>query len=470
VPKEKESKYKKLSDEIGYKKRNVWDGLSPAENEAVFEFSQSYKHFLDQAKTEREAVNTIMDAAAQNGFADLNYGQNDSGKYCYNYRGKIAVLARMTGKPLKSGMKIVAAHIDSPRLDIKQNPLYQEQDIVLLKTHYYGGIKKYQWLARPLALHGVFVLKDGSIKQITLGEDETDPVFAIEDLLPHLDKKRRDKKLADAFEGEKLNIIIGSKPLDEEELENRFKLAVLSYLNEKYGIIESDFLSAELEIVPAGKARDLGFDRSMVAAYGQDDRVCTYAALRAVIEAESPEENIIAFFMDKEEIGSSGNTGADSRFLEYFTGLLMDALGQSGRPLEALAHSQCLSADVNGAIDPDYPDVHEKMNAAKLGYGVCITKFTGSGGKYHSSDASAEFVGKIRRILDDNGVVWQTAELGKVDEGGGGTIALFFASYGMDVIDCGTPVLSMHSPLEISSKGDIYNTYKAYKAFYQAGM
>ena len=467
---EKESKYKELADEIGYKRINVWDDLSPQDFQTVLDFCQAYKKFLDRCKTEREAVKTISAAAADNNFTDLNHGKSDSGKYFYDYRGKVAVLARIGSKPLKSGMKIIAAHIDSPRLDLKQNPLYQEQDIVLFKTHYYGGIKTYQWLARPLAIHGVFILKDGSVREINIGEMEDDPIFTIDDLLPHLDKKTAEKKVADAFQGEKMNIIIGSKPLDDKDLENRFKLAILSHLHDKFGISESDFLSAELEMVPAGKARDLGFDRSMVAAYGQDDRVCVYTALQAIIEAQNPNDNILAFFMDKEEIGSVGNTGADSRFLEYFTGLLMDTLGQEGRPLDILAHSQCLSADVNGAFNPDYPDVHEKLNAAKLGYGVCVTKYTGARGKYHTSDASAEFLSKIRQVFDENGVVWQTGEMGKVDEGGGGTIAQFFAAFGMEVVDCGPALLSMHAPLEIASKGDIYHTYKAYKAFYEASM
>ena len=465
-----ESKYKDLVEQIGYKKKNVWDDINDDAKQEIMDFCDGYKSFLDNSKTEREVVKNIIEIAAENGFEDLSGGKNSSGKYFYNYRGKIACLVRTVEKTLTEGTKIVAAHADAPRLDLKQNPLYENTDIAFFKTHYYGGIKKYQWLSRPLALHGVFIMTDGSVKKIVIGENDDDPVFTISDLLPHLDKKMRDKKLSEVIEGEKLNIILGSIPLDDEDLKDRFKLAVLKYLNDNYHIVESDFLSAEVEIVPAGKARDIGFDRSMLAAYGQDDRVCVYTALKAVIDAENPSEHVMAFFMDKEEIGSTGNTGADSRFLEYFAGLLLDLLEQEGRPLEVIAHSECLSADVNGAIDPDYQNVHEKNNAAQLGYGVCMTKFTGSGGKYHTSDASAEFVGKIRKVFDDAGVIWQTGELGKVDEGGGGTIAMFFASYGMDVLDCGTALLGMHSPFEISSKGDVWNTYKAYKAFYEAGM
>lgn len=470
MPEDKKSKYADLAEKIGYKKKNVWDDLSKKETKAIFDFNDGYKQFLDSSKTERETVDNIIAAARKNGFLDLSDGKNNDGKYFYNYKNKVACLVRTVNKPLSAGTKIVAAHVDAPRLDLKQNPLYENTDVAFFKTHYYGGIKKYQWLARPLAIHGILILADGSRKEIVIGENDKDPVFTIADLLPHLDKKSRDKKMSEVIVGEKLNIILGSIPLDDKDLKDRFKLAVLSHLNREYGITEKDFQSAEIEIVPAGKARDLGFDRSMVASYGQDDRVCVYTGLQAVLDAKNPQEHILAFFMDKEEIGSTGNTGADSRFLEYFVGKLLDTLGETGRPLDILAHSECLSADVNGAVDPDYQDVHEKMNAAKLGYGVCLTKFCGSGGKYHTSDASAEFVGKIRKVFDDAGVVWQTGELGKVDEGGGGTIAMFFASYGMEVIDCGTAVLGMHSPFEISSKGDIYHTYRAYKAFYEAGM
>ena len=460
----------KLTDKIKYKRKNVWDNLTAGKIDEIMDFGEHYKNFLNECKTERESVVNIIRKAKDLGFTNLKNGKNSSGKYYYNYRGKIAVLVRAVDRPLSDGMKIVASHLDSPRLDLKQNPLYEDNDITFLKTHYYGGIKKYQWLARSLAIHGVFVLKDGSTKTIVIGENDDDPIFAIDDLLPHLDQKMREEKISKAFTGEKMNIIVGSKPLEDKDAENRFKMAVLTYLHDEYGIEESDFLSAELEIVPADKARDLGFDRSMIASYGQDDRVCAYTSMQAIFEAENPEHHILAFFMDKEEIGSTGNTGADSRFLEYFTGILMDTLGQTGRPLDVLAHSECISADVNGAFDPDFPDVHEKMNAAFLGNGVCLTKFAGSRGKVNTSDASAEFTGKIRNIFDEAGVIWQTGELGKIDEGGGGTIALFFAGFGMDVIDCGVPVLSMHAPLEITSKGDVYNAYLAYKAFYESDI
>ena len=467
MPKENSAK-EKTNDNLKYKRKNVWDNLTKNKNKAILDFSEDYKNFLNECKTERESVTNIIRDAEKLDFTNLKNGKNSAGKYYYNYRGKIAVLIRTADRPLSDGMRIVASHLDSPRLDLKQNPLYEDNEITFLKTHYYGGIKKYQWLARELAIHGIFVMKDGSARKIDIGEKDSDPIFAIDDLLPHLDSKLRDEKISKVFSGEKLNIIVGSKPLGDEKDENRFKMAILNYLHDNFGIEESDFLSAEIEIVPAGKARDLGFDRSMIASYGQDDRVCAYTSMRALFDAKTPAHHLLAFFMDKEEIGSTGNTGADSRFLEYFTGILMDTLEQTGRPLEVLAHSECISADVNGAFDPDFPDVHEKMNAAFLGKGVCLTKFAGSRGKVNTSDASAEFTGKIRNIFDEAGVIWQTGELGKIDEGGGGTVAMFFAGFGMDVIDCGVPVLSMHSPLEITSKGDVYNAYLAYKAFFES--
>jgi len=467
---EKENKEKsKLSEQIGYTRKNVWEDIDKKTVDKIYTFGEKYKHFLDSCKTERESVKFIIKEAEKAGFTDMNQGMTKAGKYYYNYKGKLAVLIRTVDKPLTEGMKIIASHIDSPRLDLKQNPLYEDNDIAFLKTHYYGGIKKYQWMTRPLAIHGVFALKNGSIKEIVIGEKDDDPVFAIDDLLPHLDAKRREEKVSKAFTGEKLNVMVGSRPLDNKDEDKRFKMAVMEFLNREYGIEESDFQSAEIEIVPAGKARDLGFDRSMITSYGHDDRVCAYTSMRAIQDAEKPSETTVAFFMDKEEIGSTGNTGADSRILEYFVGILLDKMGQTGRPLDVLAHSECLSADVNGAFSPDYPDVYEKTNSSFAGGGVCLTKYTGSRGKAMTNDASAEFTSKIRRIFDDAGVVWQTGELGKVDEGGGGTVAMFFASYGMDVIDCGVPVLSMHAPMEIVSKGDVYNTYLAYKAFFESG-
>ena len=373
-------------------------------------------------------------------------------------------------RPLSAGLRLVASHIDSPRLDLKPYPIYEDTDLAFLKTHYYGGIKKYQWLARPLAIHGVVLKADGSSVNLSLGEDPADPVFTVLDLLPHLARKAQmDKKVTDAFEGEKLNVLAGSLPLGNGETKERFKLHFLKILEERYGINEEDFISAELEMVPAGPARDLGWDRSLVGAYGQDDRSCAYASLAAILDVEEPEHTCVALFYDKEEIGSDGNTSAKACILEEIVELLLERQGESPQARRrVLMASRAISADVTGGLDPDYPEVHEKRNAARLGYGVCFHKYGGSGGKYSTSDANAEYVGWIRRIFNEHGVIWQAGELGKIDEGGGGTIAKFLAIHGLEIIDCGTPLLSMHSPFEVASKADLYMTFKAYRAFFSA--
>jgi aspartyl aminopeptidase len=460
-----------LRDKLIRKPRLVWDVLGMKEKQQAFRFADKYKCFLDSAKTEREAVNAIVDFAEKKGYADITKGSTGR-KYYKVHKNKSIALAVLGKDPLESGTNLVVSHIDAPRLDLKQNPLYEEVDLAFLKTHYYGGIKKYQWLARPLALHGTVLKQDGSSMHIRIGESRDDPVFTIADLLPHLAHKvQADKKVSEAFQGEKLNLVVGSLPLGDDDTKERFKLAVLDHLFSEYGIIEEDLISAELEIVPSGRARDIGWDRGLVGAYGQDDRVCAYTSLVAVGETTKPTRTAVALFTDKEEIGSDGSTGAKSRFLEDFMADLFEVSGQkaNGKNLRScLSHSQALSADVNCALDPDYQEVHEKRNAAKIGYGVCMTKFTGSRGKYGSSDANAEYLGKIRKVFNDSGVVWQTGELGRVDEGGGGTIAKFLAVYGMEVLDCGTPILSMHSPFEISGKGDIYMTYKAYRVFFNS--
>ncbi|MDY6953125.1 MAG: aminopeptidase [Thermodesulfobacteriota bacterium] len=464
-------KLEELRKRLVRKPRLVWDFIGTKEQKKVFSFAERYKSFLASVKTEREAVRTIEAFAKEKGFQGI--GKGEGAKRLYKvHKNKSIALAVLGKRPLTSGLHIIASHIDSPRLDLKQNPLYEEVDLALLKTHYYGGIKKYQWLARPLAIHGTVLKQDGSSIDLHVGESEKDPVFTIADLLPHLSRKiQTDKKVSEAFEGEKLNVLVGSLPIGDDDTKERFKLAVLEHLFSHYGLIEEDLMSAEIEIVPAGKARDVGWDRGLVGAYGQDDRVCACTSLEAIGEVKTPEVTAVALFTDKEEIGSDGNTGAKSRFLEDFVGDLLDATGQeaSGKTLRAcLMDAKALSADANAALDPDYQEVHEKRNAAKMGYGVCIAKFTGSGGKYGSSDASAEYLGHIRRLFNENNVVWQTGEIGRVDEGGGGTIAKFLAIYGMEVLDCGTPILSMHSPFEITSKGDIYMTYKAYRAFYES--
>ncbi|MBC8439025.1 MAG: aminopeptidase [Deltaproteobacteria bacterium] len=451
----------------------VFDQLAQKQKTQLFKFNENYKDFLNQSKTERKAAIQIVRAAKAKGFVDIDTlltKELKSIKKVYKiFQGRCVALAIIGRKKLLAGANIIASHIDSPRLDLKQNPIYEDLSMGLMKTHYYGGIRKYHWLAIPLALHGTIITSQGK-KDITIGEDPDDPVFTVTDLLPHLAGKiQADKKISEAFEGEKLNLIAGSIPLGSKEEKDRFKLGVLNLLYEQYKIVEEDFVSAEIEAVPAEKARDVGFDRSMIGSYGQDDRVCAYTSLEAIMDTPSPDRTAIALFFDKEEIGSEGSSGAKSSFLEDFMSDLLFISGQNtdNRTLrKALINSSCLSADVNAAMDPDFKDVHEAMNAAKLGFGICMTKFTGVGGKSGSSDASAEFVGKIRQIFNKNNIVWQTGELGKIDQGGGGTVAKFLAKFGMNVLDCGPAVLSMHSPFELVSKADVYMTYLGYKAFY----
>ncbi len=447
----------------------VWDQVDAAEREAILTYAERYKTFLDIAKTEREAVQEIERQARAAGFANLRV--NEPGDRCfYNYKGKVIALVATGRRPLTDGIRMVAAHIDSPRLDLKQYPLYEDTDMVFLKTHYYGGIKKYQWLARPLAIHGVVLKADGSRVDLRVGEDSRDPVFTVLDLLPHLARKTQmEKKVSEAFEGEKLNVLVGALPLGDKDTKERFKLHLLKFLEDTYGIREEDLVSAELEIVPAGAARDVGWDRSLVAAYGQDDRSCVFPALESILQIEQPEHTCMALFYDKEEVGSDGNTSAKSCLLEEIVELLLE---RAEEPPQArrrvLMASRAISGDVNGALDPDYPEVHEKRNAAKLGYGVCLTKFTGHGGKYTANDANAEYLAWLRKIFNEAGVVWQAAHLGKVDEGGGGTIAKYLAVHGIEIIDSGPPVLSMHSPFEVASKADLYMTFKAFRTFFTA--
>jgi aspartyl aminopeptidase len=469
MPSQEKDEFKELRERLMVSPRLVWDQADPATREAITAFGEQYKTFLDRAKTEREAVAEIERQARARGFVELTAATPGPKTYL-NYRGKTMVLTVAGRRPLSAGLRLVAAHIDSPRLDLKQYPLYEDTDLAFLKTHYYGGIRKYQWLARPLAIHGVILKADGSRVELNIGEDPGDPVFTVCDLLPHLARKvQMDKKLADAFEGEKLNVLVGSLPLGGKETKDRFKLYLLKHLEEQYGIQEEDFISAELEVVPAGPARDLGWDRSLVGGYGQDDRSCSYAALAAILETQEPEYTSLALFYDKEEVGSDGNTAAKSCLLEEIVELLLERAGESPQARRrVLMASRAISGDVTGALDPDYPEVHEKRNAAKLGYGVAFHKYGGSGGKYNTNDANAEYVAWIRKIFQEHGVVWQAGQLGKVDEGGGGTIAKYLAVHGLEIIDCGTPLLSMHSPFEVASKADLYMTFKAYQAFFNA--
>ncbi|EMT38571.1 Aspartyl aminopeptidase [Thermoanaerobacter thermohydrosulfuricus WC1] len=461
-----EKDLKEIEKRLGYKNVDAWTKISDEEKEKVSQFGEDYKDFMTKCKTERETAEKIIEIAEKNGFINIEKVTNlkPGSKVYYNNKGKSVVLAVIGKESMQKGIKAVASHIDSPRIDLKPNPMYEDGGLALFKTHYYGGVKKYQWVTIPLALHGVIVKANGEKINIVVGEDENDPVLYITDLLPHLGKDQMEKKAAEVVTGEALNAVIGSIPLSEEV---SVKPNILKYLNEKYGIVEEDFLSAELELVPAYKPRDIGFDRSMIGAYGQDDRVCAYTSLRAILELEVPERTAVAIFTDKEEIGSMGNTGLQSRFFENAIAEILEKYeGSTDIKLRrVLANSELLSADVNAAFDPTYPEVSEKQNTAYLGKGVCITKYTGSRGKAGSNDANAEFVGKVRKLFNENGVVWQTGELGKVDMGGGGTVAQYVANYGMEVLDCGVALLSMHAPYELSSKVDVYMAYKAYKVF-----
>lgn len=428
-------------------------------------FCEEYKHFLDVSKTEREAAAEAARLLKSKGFRLWKRGDavKAGDKIYICNRGKAIIAAVIGREPLETGIRLTAAHIDSPRLDLKQCPLYEDQELALFKTHYYGGIKKYQWTVLPMALHGVVVRSDGSAVQVTVGEDETDPVFCVTDLLPHLAQEQSKRSLGQGIKGEELNLLIGSRPVRTDEGGDLVKLRIMQILNEKYGITESDFRSAELEIVPAGKTRDIGFDRSMIGGYGHDDRVCAYPALAAILNTEHPVHTAVTILTDKEEIGSDGNTGLCSAYFHDFMKDLSDAFGTQAHTV--FAQSQCLSADVTAAFDPTFSDVSDRLNSAYLNYGVCMMKYTGSRGKSGSSDASAEFIGKIRGLFDRAGVIWQTGELGKVDAGGGGTVAAYLANLNIDTVDVGVPVLSMHAPFEIVSKIDVYMAYEAFRAF-----
>ena len=459
------SEGKELKKALLSQKKNAVLKMKAEDIKKSDKFCEGYKKFLDAAKTEREAVEYTVKLLKDHGFIEFKPGMGlKAGDKVYvNNRGKAVIMAVIGSEDIKKGVKLCAAHIDSPRLDLKQCPVYEDTEMALFKTHYYGGIKKYQWTVIPLALHGVIVKADGSKVTVTIGEDEDDPVFCVNDLLPHLAQDQMKRNLAQGIKGEELNIVIGSRPFKEDGLSEAVKLNIMNILNEKYGIVEDDFLSAELEAVPAFKAKDIGFDRSMIGAYGHDDRVCAYTALMATVKCKNPKYTAVTILTDKEETGSDGNTGLQSAYLKYFIADLAAEFGEEGRTV--LSNSECMSADVNAAFDPTFPDVMDKRNCAFINYGVVVTKFTGARGKSGTSDASAEFVGKIRRLLDKNNVIWQTGELGKVDMGGGGTVAAYIANLNVDTIDVGVPVLSMHAPFESVSKIDVYMTYKAFSAF-----
>lgn len=461
------SEAKRIKEKLFIDRKNAYLRLDDAEIDKAYEYNEGYKDFLNRSKTEREAVRYAVAAAEENGFKEYENGRKyKAGDKVYvNNRGKAVMLAVIGSGDIEKGVNVIAAHIDSPRLDMKQNPLYEDTGFAYFKTCYYGGIKKYQWTAVPLALHGVIIKSDGTRVEINIGEDEGDPCFVVNDLLPHLAVEQMKRNLSDGIKGEEINILIGSRPFKSDDESELVKINILKMLNEKYGITEYDFITAELEAVPLAKARDIGFDRSLIGSYGQDDRVCAYSALKAVLECKAPERTVITVLTDKEEIGSDGNTGLKAAYLENFITDLAKLNGKEG--YNVIATSKCLSADVNVGFDPCFPDVVDHKNCAYLNNGVVLTKYTGSRGKSGTSDASAEFIAEISRMLNDAGVIWQTGELGKVDLGGGGTVSMFVARLGMDVLDIGVPVLSMHSPFETTSKLDIYMMYKAFCEFYK---
>jgi len=451
MAKKKDSKKDKES-KFAYKKKSAWEILTKDQIKKAFDFCEDYKKFLDAAKTEREAIQKIQEIA-KSGKKKIKVNKE-----------KAAVIIVPGKKPISEGLRIVISHIDAPRLDLKQIPLYEDSssNVALLETHYYGGIKKYHWVTIPLAVHGVIIKKDGKKAKFTLGEDESDPIFSVPDLLPHLSHKVQDiKKLGEAIPGESLDIMAGSQPA-KGEFSDKIKTAILDKLHKDYGITEEDFISAELEVVPACRARDMGFDRSLIGAYGQDDRACAYTSLMAVMDLKNPEHTAISFYVDKEEVGSEGNTTAQ---VTTFLRSIIKGLDPKADVDSVMLKSNVISADVNAAVTPNYLDVFELKNASTLGHGIVMSKFSGHGGKYSANDASAEYVSEIRTILNKEKIPWQTAELGRVDSGGGGTVAKYFSRLGMEVIDLGPPVMSMHSPFEVTSKVDIYSSYLAFKAF-----
>ena len=462
-------------------RKNAWNTYDENAMKELEQVTEQYRRFISEGKTERECAQLTVEMAKEHGYISLEEAvasgrQLKAGDKIYAvHKKKLVILFEIGTEPMEKGMNILGAHIDSPRLDLKQNPLYEDGEMALLDTHYYGGIKKYQWASIPLALHGVVVKKDGTVIELAIGEKAEDPVLGISDLLIHLSGEQMQKKAAVVVEGENLNIIVGSRPWKDpeekdEEKKELIKKTLLEYLKKEYDMEEEDFLSAELEAVPAGQARDFGLDRSMIMGYGQDDRICGFTSLLAQLHADKPAYTAVCLLTDKEEIGSMGATGMQSRYFENVVAEVLNLTGQySDLALRrCLQHSHMLSSDVSAAFDPNYASAFEKKNIAYLGRGMVFNKYTGSRGKSGSNDACAEYIGELRKVMDDSNVCWQTAELGKVDQGGGGTIAYITANYGMDVIDSGVALLSMHSPWEISSKADIYEAYKGYKAFQKA--
>ena len=452
-------------DLLGYKKTNFYEVATPEQIEAAYDYCVGYTKYLDASKTEREAVATSVAMAEAQGYVPYTFGMQlvKGGKYYYNNRGRSLFLFRIGTTPVQEGIRICAAHIDSPRLDLKQSPLYEDGGFGFFKTRYYGGVRKYQWVATPLALHGVIVKQDGEAVKVTIGEDETDPVLYINDLLPHLGQSQNAQPLGSAIPAENLNILLGSRPLEGEE-SDKIKMNILNLLNQKYGIVEADFLSADLSIVPAAKARDVGLDRSLIGSYGHDDRVCAYPALTALFECPDAARTTMVILADKEEIGSDGDTGMQCE-------LLLDLLYEIAKAFDAnfgamKANSICMSADVTACFDPNFAEVFDGKNVSRINCGICMCKYTGHGGKVATNDASAELVAFIRRIMAKGEVVWQAGDMGKNDIGGGGTVAKYISKHNIPTIDMGVPVIAMHSPFEIVSKADVYTAHKAFVAFY----
>ncbi len=465
---EETKKSEKLAEKLLAKKKSAFEVLDAETLDCAMKYAEGYKDYLDSGKTEREITKSTEKILREHGYTEYTIGDDlhAGGKYFYNNKGKNIYAFRIGSRPVSEGIRILAAHIDSPRLDLKQNPLYEDSGIGYLKTHYYGGIRKYQWVTLPLALHGTVILSDGTSVDVTIGEDAGDPVFCVTDLLPHLGRKQSAEPLGTAFKGENLSILVASAPYMEDGeavTDNGVKLSVMNYLFEKYGMTEEDFISAELCAVPAGKSVDVGLDRWMIGAYGHDDTVCAYPALTALLESDDSENTVLCALVDKEETGSDGNTGMQSRLLCDIIDCIASAMGEKGAVVRAA--SMCLSADVTACYDPLYSDVFDKMNSAYASYGVAMSKYTGGGGKSSTNDASAELVGYVRRVFAERGVLWQTAEMGKVDAGGGGTVAKYIANLNISAVDMGVPVLSMHAPFELISKADLYTAHLAFKAF-----
>ena len=465
------SEGKDLQKKLFNEKKCGWENLSPESKKDIYDYCDSYMDFLNNGKTEREIVKEAKYIAENNGFTDIKNIQylKSGDKVYYINREKSMYLAVIGYDNIENGINVVGAHADSPRLDLKPNPLYEDDGFAFFKTQYYGGIKKYQWTTIPLALHGVIVKKSGEKIEVNIGEDDKDPVFVITDLLPHLAQEQMEKKLKNGIDGEDLNVLVGSIPYQGEEAKEKVKLNILNILNQKYGIVEADLQSSELEIIPAFKARSLGFDAGLVAAYGQDDKVCAYTSLAAMMTLENVKNTAVCILSDKEEIGSMGNTGMESHMFDFFVSEMLNKLGVNRPNLldKVFCFSKMLSSDVDAGFDPIYASVSDKLNAGFMGKGISLNKYTGARGKSGASDANAEYVAWVRNVLEKNDIRYQIAELGKVDIGGGGTIAYILANKGTDVIDCGVPVLSMHAPYEVTSKFDIYSAFETYKAFWK---